>query len=35
MAIAEHEHVSEFAAAAVARYLLKEPGGQRRLATDP
>jgi hypothetical protein len=33
MAIAEHVHVYEIAAAAVARYLLKEPGGQRRLAT--
>ena len=27
MAIAEHEHVPEIAAAAMARYLLKKPGG--------
>jgi hypothetical protein len=31
MAIAEHEHVPEIAAAAMGRYLLKEPGGPRRI----
>jgi hypothetical protein len=31
MAIAEHEHVPEIAAAAMGRYLLKEPGGPRKI----
>ena len=30
-AIAEHEHVPEIAAAAMARYLLKEPGGAEKI----
>jgi hypothetical protein len=31
LAIAEHEHVPEIAAAAVARYLLKEPHGAEKI----
>jgi hypothetical protein len=31
MAIAEHEHVPEMAAAAMARYLLKKPGGSQQI----
>jgi hypothetical protein len=31
MAIAEHEHVPEIAAAAIARYLLKKPDGAERI----
>jgi hypothetical protein len=31
MAIAEHEHVPEIAAAAMARYLLKKPDGAERI----
>jgi hypothetical protein len=31
MAIAEHEHVPEMAAAATARYLLKKPGGFQQI----
>ena len=31
MAIAEHEHVPEIAAAAMARYLLKEPNGAEKI----
>ena len=31
MAIAEHEHVPEIAAAAMARYLLKEPHGAEKI----
>jgi hypothetical protein len=31
MAIAEHEHVPEIAAAAMARYLLKKPGGAEQI----
>jgi hypothetical protein len=31
MAIAEHEHVPEIAAAAMGRYLLKEPEGAERI----
>jgi hypothetical protein len=30
-AIAEHEHTSEMIAAALAQYLLKEPGGPERI----
>ena len=31
MAIAEHEHVPEIAAAAMGRYLLEKPGGPRQI----
>jgi hypothetical protein len=31
MAIAEHEHVPEMAAAAMGRYLLKKPGGAEQI----
>jgi hypothetical protein len=31
LAIAEHEHVPEVAAAAIGRYLLKEPDGPERI----
>jgi hypothetical protein len=31
MAIAEHEHVPEIAAASIARYLLKKPDGAERI----
>ena len=31
MAIAEHEHVPEMASAAMARYLLKKPGGAEQI----
>ena len=31
MAIAEHEHVPEMAAAAMARYLLKKPDGAEQI----
>ena len=31
MAIAEHEHVPEIAAAAIGRYLLKKPDGAERI----
>lgn len=31
MAIAEHEHVPEIAAAAIGRYLLKKPGGTEKI----
>ena len=33
MAIAEHEHVPEMAAAAMGRYLLKKPDGAEQYAT--
>jgi hypothetical protein len=31
MAIAEHEHVPEIAAASIGRYLLKKPGGPEKI----
>jgi hypothetical protein len=31
LAIAEHEHVPDIVAAALARYLLKEPGGPEKI----
>jgi hypothetical protein len=31
LAIAEHEHVPEIAAAAIGRYLLKEPNGPQQI----
>lgn len=31
MAIAEHEHVPEIAAAAIGRYLLKQPNGPEKI----
>jgi hypothetical protein len=31
MAIAEHEHIPDIVAAAMARYLLKEPEGQEKI----
>jgi hypothetical protein len=34
MAIADHEHVPEIAAAAIGRYLLKKPDGAERIR-DP
>ena len=33
MAIAEHEHVPEIAAAAMGRYLLESPAGRAKSAT--
>jgi hypothetical protein len=31
LAVAEHEHVPEIAAAAIGRYLLKEPNGAQKI----